>query len=66
MQIDPQLAPGVTLSRAAPDAVYVMLSAFVAARKRVPAASWSSLSYPLSPFAVISYRRNWLYVGCGR
>jgi hypothetical protein len=39
-----------------------MFSAAVAARKRVPAASWSSLWYLLSAFAVISYTRNWVYV----
>ena len=31
-------------------------------RKRVPAASWSSVWYLLSAFAVISYTRNWVYV----
>lgn len=63
LQIDPILALGVTLSTAATDAVYVMFSAPVAARKRVPAASWSSVWYLLSAFAVISYTRNWVYVG---
>ena len=63
VQIDPILALGVTLSTAATDAVYVMFSAAVAARKRVPAASWSSVWYLLSAFAVISYTRNWVYVG---
>lgn len=62
MQIDPLLALGVTLSTAATDAVYVMFSAAVAARKRVPAASWSSVWYLLSAFAVISYTKNWVYV----
>jgi len=63
MQVDPLLAAGVTISTAATDAVYVMFSAAVAARKRVPAASWSSVWYLLSAFAVISYTRNWVYVG---
>ena len=63
MQVDPLLALGVTLSTAATDAVYVMFSAAVAARKRIPAASWSSVWYLLSAFAVISYTRNWVYVG---
>jgi hypothetical protein len=63
VQIDPLLALGVTVSTAATDAIYVMFSAAVAARKRVPAASWSSLWYLLSAFAVISYTRNWVYVG---
>jgi predicted small integral membrane protein len=63
VQIDPLLALGVTVSTAATDAIYVMFSAAVAARRRVPAASWSSLWYLLSAFAVISYTRNWVYVG---
>jgi hypothetical protein len=62
MQVEPLLALGVTLSTAATDAVYVMFSAAVASRKRVPAASWSSIWYLLSAFAVISYTRNWVYV----
>jgi hypothetical protein len=40
-----------------------MFNAAVSARKRVPAASWSSVWYLLSAFAVISYTRNWVYVG---
>jgi len=63
VQIQPLLAPGVCASTAATDAVYVMFNAAVSARKRVPAASWSSLWYLLSAFAVISYTRNWVYVG---
>lgn len=63
VQIDPLLALGVTASTAATDAIYVMFSAAVAARKRVPAANWSSLWYLLSAFAVISYTHNWVYVG---
>ncbi len=60
--IHPWLAFGVVLSTAATDAVYVMFSAAVASRRRVPAASWSSVWYLLSAFAVISYTRNWVYV----
>ena len=60
--IDPLLACGVTLTTAATDAIYVMFSAAVSARRRVAAASWSSLWYLLSAFAVISYTRNWIYV----
>lgn len=63
VQIDPLLALGVAASTAATDAVYVMFNAAVSARKRVPAASWSSVWYLLSAFAVISYTRNWVYVG---
>ena len=61
--IDPWLALGVSISTAVTDAVYVLFNAAVSARKRVPAASWSSVWYLLSAFAVISYTRNWAYVG---
>ncbi len=61
-QIHPWLALGVVASTAATDAVYVMFNAAVSSRKRVPAASWSSVWYLLSAFAVISYTRNWVYV----
>jgi len=56
------LAVGVVVSTAATDAVYVMFSAAVASRRRLPAATWSSVWYLLSAFAVISYTRNWVYV----
>jgi len=49
------LAVGVVVSTAATDAVYVMFSAAVASRRRLPAATWSSVWYLLSAFAVISY-----------
>jgi hypothetical protein len=61
-QIDPWLALGVFLSTAATDAVYVMFNAAVSSHKRLPAATWSSVWYLLSAFAVISYTRNWTYV----
>jgi hypothetical protein len=60
--IDPLIALGVIASTAATDAVYVLFNASVAQRRRVAAASWSSLWYLLSAFAVISYTSNWLYV----
>jgi len=63
VQIDPWLAAGVLVSTAATDAVYVLFNAAVSARRRLPAASWSSVWYLLSAFAVISYTRNWMYVG---
>ena len=63
VQIQPWLAIGVAASTAATDAVYVMFSAAVASRRRLPAATWSSIWYLLSAFAVISYTRNWIYVG---
>ena len=62
-QIDPWLALGVFVSTAATDVVYVMFNAAVSSRRRVPAATWSSVWYLLSAFAVISYTRNWVYVG---
>jgi len=61
-QIHPWLALGVLVSTAATDAVYVMFSAAVAAKRRVPAATWSGVWYLLSAFAVISYTRTWIYV----
>jgi uncharacterized membrane protein YhaH (DUF805 family) len=60
--IDPLTAGGVVLATAATDAVYVMFSASVAARKRWHAANWSGIWYLLSSFAVISYTQNWVYV----
>lgn len=61
-KIDLWLALGVITSTAATDAVYVLFNAAVSARRRVPAATWSSIWYLLSAFAVISYTRNWVYV----
>nr|WP_026595531.1 hypothetical protein [Methyloferula stellata] len=61
-QIDPWVAAGVVVATAATDAVYVMFTSAVVARKRVPAANWSSIWYLLSSFAVISYTNNWIYV----
>jgi hypothetical protein len=63
LAIDPLTALGVLVATAATDAVYVMFSSAVASRKRLPAATWSSIWYMLSSFAVISYTRNWVYVG---
>jgi hypothetical protein len=60
--IDPLLAFGVVVATAATDAVYVMFTSAVVARRRVPAATWSSVWYVLSSFAVISYTNNWIYV----
>jgi uncharacterized membrane protein YhaH (DUF805 family) len=62
MLVDPWIAIGVVLATAATDGVYVMFTAAVAARRRLPAATWSSLWYLLSSFAVISYTNNWVYV----
>jgi hypothetical protein len=60
--LDLWLALGVVVSTAATDAVYVMFNAAVSAKRRVPAATWSSVWYLLSAFAVISYTKNWVYV----
>ena len=60
--LQPWLALGVLISTAATDAVYVMFNAAVSSRRRIPAASWSSIWYLLSAFAVISYTRHWIYV----
>jgi hypothetical protein len=61
-RIELWLALGVFLSTAATDAVYVLFNAAVSAKRRVPAATWSSVWYLLSAFAVISYTKNWVYV----
>jgi hypothetical protein len=50
------------LATAATDAVYVMFTSAVAARSRVAAATWSSVWYLLSSYAVISYTEHWYYV----
>ena len=60
--IDPLTAGAVILATAATDAVYVMFTSAVVAKKRLPAATWSSIWYMLSSFAVISHTENWIYV----
>ena len=62
ISISPLTAAAVVVATAATDAVYVMFTSAVVARKRVPAATWSSLWYLLSSYAVISYTENWVYV----
>ena len=62
ISINPLTAVAVVIATAATDAVYVMFTSAVVARKRVPAASWSSVWYLLAAFAVISYTSNWVYV----
>ena len=62
MSIDLLTASAVLVATAATDAVYVMFTSAVVARRRVPAASWSSVWYLLAAFAVISYTSNWVYV----
>ena len=60
--LNPLIAAGVLASTATTDAVYVLFSSAVAARRRISAASWSSIWYLLSAFAVISYTGNPIYV----
>lgn len=60
--IDPWIASGVVVTTALTDAVYVFFNAAVSSRRRIAAASWSSVWYLMSAFAVISYTTNWSYV----
>lgn len=60
--LNPWIAIGVTVSTAMTDAVYVLFNSAVGKRRRFSAASWSSLWYLLSAFAVISYTDNAVYV----
>lgn len=62
LAIDPLTASGVVVATAATDAVYVLFSSAIAARRRFAAANWSSFWYLLSSFAVINYTQNWAYV----
>jgi hypothetical protein len=62
MTLDLTLAAGVVLATALTDAVYVLFTSAVVAKRPFAAASWSSLWYLLSSFAVISYTSNWVYV----
>lgn len=56
------VALGVMVSTASTDAVYVLFNGAVSSRLRVRAASWSSVWYLLSAFAVVSYTKNPVYV----
>ena len=60
--INPLIAAGVVLATAVTDALYVMFTAAVAARRPVSAANWSAAWYLVSSFAVISYTSNAVYV----
>jgi len=60
--LDLLLALGVLVSTAATDAVYVLFNSAVSSRRRIPAATYSSIWYLLSAFAVISYTKHWIYV----
>jgi hypothetical protein len=61
-EIDPLIAFAVMAATAATDAIYVMFTNAVVRRRRLPAASLSSLWYLLSSFAVINYTHHWFYV----
>ena len=56
LQIDPLIALAVVLATGATDAIYVMFTNSVLKRRRLPAATWSSI------FAVIKYTNDWTYV----
>ena len=60
--ISPLIAAAVLAATALTDAVYVLFTNAVVRRKRLPAATWSSIWYLLSSFAVISYTGNPVYV----
>jgi uncharacterized membrane protein YhaH (DUF805 family) len=62
MSLNPFIAMGVVASTATTDAVYVLFNAAVSERRRMRAASWSSIWYLLSAFAVISYTHDAWYV----
>jgi hypothetical protein len=62
MSLNVWVALGVMVSTASTDAVYVLFNGAVSSRHRVRAASWSSIWYLLSAFAVVSYTKNPLYV----
>ena len=62
IEIEPLLAVAVMVATACTDAVYVLFTNAVVKRRRLPAASWSSIWYLLSSFAVINYTHHWGYV----
>ena len=62
MNFDFTIAAGVLLATAATDAIFVMFSSAVTARRPIAAANWSSMWYLLSSFAVINITGNWRYV----
>ena len=62
MSLNLYVAIGVLISTATTDAVYVLFNAAVSERRRIRAASWSSIWYLLSAFAVISYTHDARYV----
>jgi uncharacterized membrane protein YhaH (DUF805 family) len=62
LAIDPLIALAVLVATACTDAIYVLFTTAVVKRRRLPAATWSSVWYLLSSFAVINYTHDWTYV----
>ena len=62
IEIEPLLAVAVMVATACTDAIYVMFTTAVVRRRRLSAASWSSMWYLLSSFAVINYTHHWVCV----
>ena len=62
LDIDPLTGLAVVAATACTDAIYVMFTNAVVKRRRLPAATWSSIWYLLSSFAVINYTHHWGYV----
>jgi uncharacterized membrane protein YhaH (DUF805 family) len=62
LSLNPFIAAAVFCATVVTDAVYVLFTAAVVARRRVRAATWSSVWYLLSAFAVINYTGNPVYV----
>ena len=62
IHVNPLTGIAVVSSAAATDAIYVLFNFAVSERRRLRAASWSSVWYLLSAFAVISYTSNAIYV----
>src|SRR6185437_11510021 len=60
-EIDPLIAAAVVVATACTDAVYVLFTNAVVRRRRMPAATWSSVWYLLSSFAVINFSHHWSY-----
>ncbi|HLH77693.1 MAG TPA: hypothetical protein VKV28_12895 [Candidatus Binataceae bacterium] len=58
----PLIGLAVSASTATTDAAYVLYNAAIVSRRRVAAATLSSVWYLLAAFAVISYTSNPIYV----
>lgn len=59
---NPMIGLAVSASTATTDAAYVLYNAAISSRRRVAAATLSSVWYLLAAFAVISYTTNPIYV----